>query len=160
MRNISQNLVFAFGYNTIGIPIAAGVRHALSVPGLRLSPMIAAAAMAMSSLSVASNSNRLRGFRSRRLASAGITPTAIEPKIEVGSEGAAPIPDRAQIGKGEAMSTESSAIDPVCGMTVDPATAEHRSVHDGTTYYFCSGSCEANFDKDPEKCIARGRATG
>ena len=58
MRNIRQNLVFAFGYNTVGIPIAAGVLYPFL--GLQLSPMIAAAAMAASSLSVVGNSNRLR----------------------------------------------------------------------------------------------------
>ena len=58
MRNIRQNLFFAFGYNTIGIPIAAGVLYPFF--GLQLSPMIAAAAMAASSLSVVGNANRLR----------------------------------------------------------------------------------------------------
>jgi P-type Cu+ transporter len=61
MTNIRQNLVFAFGYNTLGIPIAAGVLY--PVLGLQLSPMIAAAAMAASSLSVVLNSNRLRAWR-------------------------------------------------------------------------------------------------
>ena len=61
MRNIRQNLVFAFGYNTIGIPIAAGVLYPFT--GLQLSPMIAAAAMAASSLSVVGNANRLRRWR-------------------------------------------------------------------------------------------------
>jgi len=61
MRNIRQNLVFAFGYNTIGIPIAAGVLYPFI--GLQLSPMIAAAAMAASSLSVVGNANRLRRWR-------------------------------------------------------------------------------------------------
>jgi Cu+-exporting ATPase len=61
MRNIRQNLVFAFGYNTLGIPIAAGVLYPFI--GLQLSPMIAAAAMAASSLSVVGNSNRLRRWR-------------------------------------------------------------------------------------------------
>jgi Cu+-exporting ATPase len=60
MRNIRQNLVFAFGYNALGIPVAAGVLY--PVLGLRLSPMIAAAAMAASSLSVVINANRLRRF--------------------------------------------------------------------------------------------------
>ncbi len=60
MRNIRQNLGFAFGYNAIGIPIAAGVLY--PIIGLQLSPMIAAGAMAMSSLSVVTNANRLRGW--------------------------------------------------------------------------------------------------
>jgi Cu+-exporting ATPase len=61
MRNIRQNLAFAFGYNTLGIPIAAGVLYPFI--GLQLSPMIAAAAMAASSLSVVGNANRLRRWR-------------------------------------------------------------------------------------------------
>jgi P-type Cu+ transporter len=61
MANIRQNLVFAFGYNTLGIPIAAGILY--PVLGVLLSPMIAAAAMAASSLSVVLNSNRLRAWR-------------------------------------------------------------------------------------------------
>ena len=58
MSNIRQNLVFAFMYNVAGIPIAAGVLY--PVLGLLLSPMIAAAAMALSSVSVISNALRLR----------------------------------------------------------------------------------------------------
>jgi P-type Cu+ transporter len=66
MRNIRQNLVFAFAYNTAGIPIAAGALYPLFE--LQLSPIIAAAAMAMSSLSVVLNSNRLRGWTPPRYA--------------------------------------------------------------------------------------------
>jgi heavy metal translocating P-type ATPase len=58
MRNIRQNLFFAFIYNATGVPIAAGVLYPLF--GILLSPIIAAAAMAMSSLSVVSNALRLR----------------------------------------------------------------------------------------------------
>jgi heavy metal translocating P-type ATPase len=58
MSNIRQNLVFAFIYNVAGIPIAAGVLY--PGPGLLLSPMIAAAAMALSSVSVIGNALRLR----------------------------------------------------------------------------------------------------
>ena len=58
MRNIRQNLWFAFGYNSLGVPIAAGVLY--PVTGLLLSPVIAAAAMSLSSVSVISNALRLR----------------------------------------------------------------------------------------------------
>jgi Cu+-exporting ATPase len=58
MRNIKQNLVFAFAYNVLGVPIAAGVLYPLF--GMLLSPMIAAAAMSLSSVSVVSNALRLR----------------------------------------------------------------------------------------------------
>ena len=58
MRNIKQNLFFAFFYNTLGIPIAAGILY--PVFGLLLSPMIASAAMTFSSVSVISNALRLR----------------------------------------------------------------------------------------------------
>jgi len=61
MSNIRQNLVFAFIYNVAGIPIAAGVLYPLT--GLLLSPIIAAAAMALSSVSVISNALRLRAQR-------------------------------------------------------------------------------------------------
>jgi Cu+-exporting ATPase len=58
MRNIRQNLGFAFGYNALGVPVAAGILY--PVPGLLLSPMIAAAAMSLSSVSVIANALRLR----------------------------------------------------------------------------------------------------
>jgi Cu+-exporting ATPase len=58
MRNIRQNLWFAFLYNTLGIPVAAGVLYPFF--GLLLSPMIASAAMSLSSVSVIGNALRLR----------------------------------------------------------------------------------------------------
>jgi P-type Cu+ transporter len=58
MRNIKQNLFFAFAYNALGVPIAAGLLY--PVTGLLLSPMIAAAAMSLSSVSVITNALRLR----------------------------------------------------------------------------------------------------
>jgi Cu+-exporting ATPase len=61
MRNIRQNLFFAFIYNALGVPIAAGVLYPIT--GLLLNPMIAAAAMSFSSVSVVSNALRLRRIR-------------------------------------------------------------------------------------------------
>jgi Cu+-exporting ATPase len=63
MRNIKQNLFWAFIYNIIGIPVAAGVLHLFGGP--TLNPMIAGGAMAMSSVSVVSNALRLRFFKIR-----------------------------------------------------------------------------------------------
>lgn len=62
IRNIKQNLFWAFGYNVIGIPIAAGVLHLL-FNGPLLNPMFAAAAMSLSSVSVLTNALRLKRFR-------------------------------------------------------------------------------------------------
>ena len=61
MRNIRQNLVFAFAYNVAGVPLAAGVLYPSL--GLLLSPIVAAAAMALSSVSVIGNALRLRGVK-------------------------------------------------------------------------------------------------
>jgi len=61
MRNIRQNLLFAFGYNSLGVPIAAGVLYPFF--GVLLSPMLASAAMTFSSVSVITNALRLRKAR-------------------------------------------------------------------------------------------------
>jgi Cu+-exporting ATPase len=58
MRNIKQNLFWAFAYNSVGVPLAAGVLYPFF--GVLLSPMIAAAAMSFSSVSVVGNALRLR----------------------------------------------------------------------------------------------------
>ena len=61
MRNIRQNLAFAFGYNALGVPVAAGVLYPAF--GLLLSPVIASLAMSLSSVSVIANALRLRKTR-------------------------------------------------------------------------------------------------
>ncbi|MEP1187216.1 MAG: copper-transporting ATPase, partial [Roseibium sp.] len=60
VRNIRQNLFFAFVYNAVGVPVAAGVLY--PVFGILLSPMLAALAMSLSSVSVVGNALRLRGL--------------------------------------------------------------------------------------------------
>ena len=61
IRNIKQNLFWAFGYNTIGIPVAAGILYLFGGP--LLNPMLAAAAMSLSSVSVLTNALRLKRFK-------------------------------------------------------------------------------------------------
>ena len=132
MRNIRQNLFFALAYNGVGIPVAAGVLYPPF--GLRLSPIIAAAAMALSSLSVVGNANRLRRYRPAPLPEAEVA--SIEPLVRVGDghdtatraqDGAehdhgAPEHDSSRRNDGGAGSDgpvpEAKATDPVCGMRV------------------------------------------
>jgi P-type Cu+ transporter len=131
MRNIRQNLFFALAYNAIGIPVAAGILY--PVAGIRLSPILAAAAMALSSLSVVGNANRLRRYHPAPLPPAGRVDA--EPQVET-PVGAEPVP----------------VTDPVCGMTVDPASAEHRGAGSDTVY-FCSARCAAAYDADPGRPV-------
>jgi Cu+-exporting ATPase len=135
MRTIKQNLFWAFAYNVILIPVAAGVLytafHSSGVPsGLRfilgdygfLNPILAAAAMAASSITVVSNSLRLRGFRPY--------------KTDASNTGGV-----------------NMAIDPVCKMTVDEKTAAATSTYKGKKYYFCAVGCKKAFDANPEKYL-------
>jgi Cu+-exporting ATPase len=143
MRNIRQNLLFAFGYNAVGIPVAAGLLYPAF--GLLLSPMIAALAMALSSLSVVTNSSRLRRFTPLPLA----TPAqlaASEPVVEIGTTN-----NDKEIPMTVQNDNTTLVTDPVCGMSIDPETAFATRVHDGVTFYFCSAVCAEKFDADPHR---------
>ncbi len=149
MRNIRQNLFFALIYNAVGIPIAAGVLYPLL--GIRLSPMLAAVAMAASSLSVVANANRLRRWQPKPLPT-GEPATVVEPAVEPTVETRATAADHHHGGSaGHHDGGSQPKADPVCGMPVSPATAAaHRSL-DRTTVYFCSAGCAATFDTDPRR---------
>ena len=147
VRTIKQNLFWAFSYNTILIPVAAGVLYLVfgqsGVPsGAKfilgdygfLNPILAAAAMAASSLTVLSNSLRLRRFRPSQFEHT----TPLKPATSVGEEN----------GGGASM-----AIDPVCHMEVEESSAAATSDYKGKTYYFCAVGCKKAFDKDPEKYL-------
>ncbi len=134
MRNIRQNLVFAFIYNGLGIPIAAGVLYPAF--GLRLSPVIAAAAMALSSLSVVANANRLRRFKPAAFGE--LLPRGdVEPLVEVGGRAA-------ETTQREGL-VPLEAVDPVCGMVVARSSAVSAADADGATNYFCSTSCRDTY---------------
>ncbi|MFM9632613.1 MULTISPECIES: heavy metal translocating P-type ATPase [Streptomyces] len=136
MRNIRQNLFFALVYNAVGIPLAAGALYPLW--GIRLSPIIAAAAMALSSLSVVTNASRLRRWHTSPLppaaADLGRQPHH-SPKSGTGPE--------------HPPGTEAVAVDPVCGMHLNPATVAARRETASGSYFFCSAHCAATFDADP-----------
>lgn len=142
MRNIRQNLVFAFMYNGAGIPIAAGVLYPIF--GITLSPVIAAAAMALSSQSVVANANRLRRFVPRPVPDVVRVP-ATDPVVEIGRDKE----DTPTLMEEHIMSQK--VLDPVCGMSIDPTTAAATVEHEGRTYYFCSTHCAAGFRADPAK---------
>jgi YHS domain-containing protein len=52
------------------------------------------------------------------------------------------------------------AVDPVCKMNVDEATAQLKSVYNGTTYYFCMAGCKVAFDENPQKYLGGDQSTG
>jgi Cu+-exporting ATPase len=146
MRNIRQNLGFAFGYNIIGIPLAAGVLYPSF--GVLLSPMIAALAMALSSLSVVTNSSRLRQFTPKP-AAIPATASTTDPVVEIGNQHESkdtPMTDHDHVSDSSTLVT-----DPVCGMNIDPKAAAATREHDGNTFYFCSAGCAAAFDADPHR---------
>ncbi|RPF28247.1 Cu+-exporting ATPase [Georgenia muralis] len=146
MRNIRQNLVFAFMYNGAGIPIAAGVLY--PVFGLMLSPVIAALAMALSSLSVVANANRLRRFKAHPVPDP-VHVLATDPVVEIGRDEEE---THTETPMEEDMSQKSAKVtDPICGMSIDPANAADSAEYEGATYYFCSNHCAATFKAEPAR---------
>jgi Cu+-exporting ATPase len=135
MRNIRQNLFFAVVYNTLGIPVAAGALYAAT--GMLLSPIIAAAAMALSSLSVVGNANRLRTYQPPVLPREGASVEHVPVEVPEQSE-----------RREDPMAT---VRDPVCGMDIDPATAAATEEYEGQTYHFCSHSCHEKFVATPDQ---------
>lgn len=165
MRNIKQNLGFAFGYNGIGIPVAAGILY--PIWHIMLSPMIAGAAMAFSSLSVVLNANRLRSFdpskvkprrfafklHERHVELAGAAVTSVDASADVSSEISH---QHMEMKEGSAMNMNMNASanavkDPVCAMMIDPKSAAASQDYNGKTYYFCSDNCAKSFGADPAK---------
>jgi Cu+-exporting ATPase len=135
IRNIRQNLFWAFAYNTILIPVAAGVLFPFF--GILLNPIFAAAAMGLSSITVVSNALRLRRFRPPIIAAASTAKQGVTK---------APV-------KGKRKEVKKMAIDPVCGMEVDEGQAAAQYEYKGKTYYFCAVGCKDKFAQDPEQFV-------
>jgi P-type Cu+ transporter len=165
MRNIKQNLGFAFGYNGIGIPVAAGILY--PIWHIMLSPMIAGAAMAFSSLSVVLNANRLRSFdpskvkartfvfklHTRHVELAGTAATNVDTSADASSK---IFQQHIKTKEGSAMDMNMNAStntvkDPVCAMMIDPKSAAASQDYNGKTYYFCSDNCAKSFAADPAR---------
>jgi len=120
-RKMVTNLFWAFIYNLIGIPIAAGVLY--YVTGFFLPPYLAAVFMASSSVSVVTNALFLKKY---------------EPKTPQ------------QIEEEKLLISQAKVVDPVCGMEIDPRKAiEHE--YEGKMYHFCNPNCETHFKRDPER---------
>ncbi|MFW9768337.1 MAG: heavy metal translocating P-type ATPase, partial [Candidatus Thorarchaeota archaeon] len=125
MTKIKQGFFWALIYNIILLPVAAGLLF--PTLGLYLQPQFAGLAMALSSVSVVANALTLNRFK---------------PKVvELKEEG---VPPAAYL-EGDV------AIDPICNMKVDIASADLYSDYEGKRYYFCNPYCKETFDKNPEE---------
>ncbi|KCZ71908.1 copper/silver-translocating P-type ATPase [Candidatus Methanoperedens nitroreducens] len=153
MSNIKGNLFFAFVYNTLGIPIAAGVLYPFF--GILLSPIVAAAAMALSSVSVVTNALRLRGFQPRREPVAHREVTAVshgEPaELPEGELPRGPVPEE----RGGWRPKQAQVEDPVCHRTANPRDMAAYMHHRGRVYYFCSQECKTKFESNPDRYTTR-----
>jgi len=120
-KKMISNLFWAFIYNIIGIPIAAGILYYAT--GFFLPPYLAAVFMATSSVSVVTNALFLKRY---------------EPKTPQ------------QIEEEKLLISQEKVVDPVCGMEIDPRRSIEYEYKD-KIYHFCNPNCEAHFKKDPEK---------
>ena len=75
-----------------------------------------------------------------------------------GRVGAAPHSGLVTLGRAGSVPAPATDKDPVCGMSVNPATAKHTLEHGGRTLYFCSPSCQEKFKAEPEKYLQQGAA--
>ena len=137
MRNIKQNLFWALFYNAICIPVAAG---AFAWAGFSLNPMIAAAAMSVSSVCVVTNALRLRGWKSQRV-SATPTSTASKATSSPASVGSISVsPASADPASASLASVDPASVDPALAnpasaslASADPASANPASANPAST---------------------------